>query len=497
MKLMKAMALVLVTCLLFAACATAQTGVNRKPVVSTQQSSQTQTSVESVMSQETSIQPIVSNSSNGSSGSSTGPTSTPSVTDSSIAFSSSMNTTSYTGSVYSEISSVLSDTVSDESDISSVVSRDLPVVSTLNPTISENSTVSETSSKIPQKDINTVPNYLKNHPVMEGTRDKFYWPFSKDSIWNMPIGSDAKLEPAGFHVEKNVSVDREYFVQTKASDPLVDVYSPTSWLQRMPGKTYQGQLKVPNDFFLADGTGENACATFIMPNGYSYYQLEPTCRTAEYPDRIVGWMHNKAAMSLYDQGIGGSHFGSGLSAIGGSIRKGELTSDEPIRHALKINVWANRYLYYSSQVPGFTWPADRCDSYANKEGHKNKYEGTNPLIVQGSLLVLPRDLEPKDIGIKTEVGKKIFYALQNYGAYISDDSAWSCYALCAEDGVDEEVQAKYGFSLIQTEAKNNRKYYYNDMMRMVQRLCVVTNNTSKSIGGGGTPCQPLAPDFAD
>ena len=464
MKVLKVMALVLATCLLFTACAKAQTGVIRKPAVSRPQSSNNEESTQSVLSQNASTQSIASSNSQSNS-------LLTSSTDSTLS-STLPSSSNVTGSNVYSSSQVLSGTVSGNSSV----------------TTSSGSTT----------DINAVPDYLKDHPVMEGTRDKYYWPFSKDSIWNMPIGSNAQLEPAGFEIEKNVAVDPEYFVQVDINDPIVDVYSPSSWETRMPGKEKTGELKVPNDFILADGTGHNNCATFIMPNGYSFYQLEPTCRVAEYPDRIVGHLYSDEPMSLYEQGIEGTHYGSGLSAIGGSVRKGELTSDEPIRHALKINMWAHKYLYYQKGgVEGYTWPATNCDRYANTEGNKNKYEGTNPLIVQGSLLVLPKDVTVESLGIKTEVAKKIFFALQNYGAYISDDSAWSCYSLCAENGVSEEVEAKYGFSLTQTEYEENRGDYYDDFNKMMTSLCVVTNNTPDSIGGGGTPCQPLAPDFAE
>ncbi|MCI9545732.1 MAG: hypothetical protein HFH60_03445 [Lachnospiraceae bacterium] len=304
----------------------------------------------------------------------------------------------------------------------------------------------------------------------------------------MPVGSGAVLEKANLQRSYWLGVDKEYFAKAKADDPVVDVYSPSSWAKRLPGDKLLGQIQVPDDFFINDCEGSNTpnnCATILSPDGRTYYQLEPACRTPEYKDRIIGWLYAPQGQDLYGDGIGGSHYGSGLSAIGGTIRSGELTSSEPITHALKINVWAEKYLYYGEDVKGFIYPADRCDSYA-----AITYGGKNPKLTMGALLVIPQEITPESLGINTEVGKKIFYALQSYGAYVVDDSAWDCYALSVENTVVDEVKEKYGISLT-----GDSGAYFEDIQKMIENLHIVTNNTKDSIGGGGTPVKPLAPDL--
>ncbi len=324
----------------------------------------------------------------------------------------------------------------------------------------------------------------------DGTRDPFYWPFSENSIWNMPIGSDAILEHANLKSENNMGVDTEYIVKVPEGSPTVQVLSPSSWGQRWPGKGYQGLMQVPSNFYLADAAPPhtpNNCAAFIMPDGRTIKQLEPCCRLGTGNAQIVGYLYPD--VDIYGEGAGGTHYGSGLSAIGGSIRKGELTSNEPIKHAIKLNLWAKKYCYYDrSTNKGYVWPADRHDSYAASGG--NAYGGSNPKLRMGTLLTIPKDVTPESLGVRTEVGKKIFYALQNYGAYISDDSAWDCYYWCAESGVNDEIMAKYGYGLA-----GNGSLFYADAMKMIQSLHIVTNNSPSSIGGGGTPCKPLAPAF--
>lgn len=356
----------------------------------------------------------------------------------------------------------------------------------------EKTTIQETSSESTTSEKSETSKEPENKPEIPTPevkkRDAWKQPFSKYSIWNMPVGSGAVLEKANLQRSYWLGVDKEYFVKAKADDPVVNVYSPSSWAKRLPGNELLGQIQVPDNFFVNDCEGSNTpnnCATILSPDGRTYYQLEPACRTPEYKDRIIGWLYSPQGQDLYGDGIGGSHYGSGLSSIGGTIRSGELTSNEPITHALKINVWAEKYLYYGEDVKGFIYPADRCDSYA-----ATTYGGTNPKLTMGTLLAIPQGITPESLGINTEVGKKIFYALQNYGAYIVDDSAWDCYALSVENTVVDEVKEKYGISLA-----GDSGAYFEDIQKMIENLHIVTNNTKDSIGGGGTPVKPLAPDL--
>lgn len=364
---------------------------------------------------------------------------------------------------------------------------------------STQSSSAPTKSPVTSSSVSTASMQSSSYPTdgfsrYSGTRDPFYWPFSETSVWNMPIGSDAKLEKANFKDAYSIGVDDEYIVKVPEGSPTVDVYSPSSWNKRWPGSEKIGTMQVPENFYLADAQGTstpNNCAAFIMPDGRTIKQLEPTCRIETGNSRIVGWLHNKDA-DIYGDGIQGTHYGSGLSAIGGSIRKGELTSDEPIRHAIKLNVWANKYCYYDkNEGKGYVWPADRNDSYA--ASGTNCYGGENANLRMGTLLTIPKDITVESLGIKSQVGKKIFYALQNYGCYIVDDSAWDNYSFSMESGVREEVKEKYGINL--SCDRNNANDYYYDALKMIENLYIVTNNSPASIGGGGTPCQPLAPEF--
>lgn len=259
------------------------------------------------------------------------------------------------------------------------------------------------------------------------------------------------------------------------------------------------------------------------PGQYSLVQLNATTREViegtvfgvpypQFPSNFV--VHGE---SLNETGILGGHGGSALSSIGGTIRIGELTGDAPINHALKVNVWASQYLSYDadSETPGYRWPAIKADSYAGESGDRG-YGGENPDLVMGSLLAIPTEgqVEQDDgdtvtvsitadyLGLQTEPARKLFYALQNYGAYVVDDTAWDAQAFALESGALQDFEHAYGYSFEVAEydkydknAHPETESFYQDMEALFEALHVVTNNAPDNIGGGGDPLVPLSPEL--
>ncbi len=297
----------------------------------------------------------------------------------------------------------------------------------------------------------------------------------------MPIGSGAQYKPAGIQAAQYVLADQEYFYKLNANDPMRTVYAPGSWTDRDSGTQSQGiSLPIPDNLIVPDATlnpysTPNNAAAFLMPDGKTLVQLEPLARTQ--PGGPIYGYHYTPDVNIYGDGIGGSHFGSGLSAIGGSIRLGELESSEPIDHALKVNIWGQKYLSYSGSTPGYRWPADRADSYA-----ASNYRGTNPDLKQGSLLALSPNLTEASLGLQTPAAKKLFHALQDYGAYVADDSGWDAHYFDVEAGVPAEFKKTYGYDM-----ETSGGALYNDYSKLFQALNVVTNNGPSSIGGVECP----------
>ncbi|MFD2614319.1 fibronectin type III domain-containing protein [Paenibacillus gansuensis] len=333
-------------------------------------------------------------------------------------------------------------------------------------------------------------------------RDPWLAPFSQDSIWNMPIGSGADYQPANLPGQGYVHSDDEWHMKTQESDPVRPIYSPGGWTDRCTETNPpEGEVSmhIPDDFVVADTitTGgiyetPNNVSTFLKPDGRSLISIEPLCRNKE-GGPVFGYqkMPNE---DIYGTGIYGTHWGSGLSGFGGSIRHGELTGPDPIRHALKINVWGN-YLHYdkvNDTTPGYRWPADRADN-----GAPNNYHGTNPKLEMGALLAIPPGETAESLGLTSEVGRKFFHALQDYGAYIADDTGWDAYGFSLAREARFEFEEHYGYSFNQGDwAGGEAKAYYNDMVKLISKLQIVDNSAPDRIGGGGERRAPLAdPDF--
>ncbi len=308
-------------------------------------------------------------------------------------------------------------------------------------------------------------------------RNKLRQPFSSRSPWNTPVGSLARYVPAGFEPGEWVSVDEEFFFVLKASDPMQPVFRPLSWEQRCSGTDDQGlQLPLPDDLIVPDANPPhtpNNCAAFLMPDGRTIVQVNPFTRCVP-GGPAYGW---QAPTERIDGlGIRGGHGGSELSCIGGTLRVGELASPDPIRHVLKVNIWGKKYLTLDALGRGYRWPASRHDAYANDPDRG--YHGTNQALKMGSLLAIPRHVTADSLGLTTPAAKKLFWTLQNYGAYIVDDTAWNVHALCVEHGVKEEFEHTYGYPM---ECQNGQ--WFNDFNALFSVLAVIDNNGPKSVGG--------------
>jgi hypothetical protein len=331
------------------------------------------------------------------------------------------------------------------------------------------------------------------------TRDKWLWPFAQDSIWNLPIGSNAQYSPANLPKAAWSTVDYDLLFKIPAGSPLRPLYDPGSWTKRCSGtKTYEKlSIPIPDELIVPDAINTvlkyytpNNAAALLQPDGKTIIQLEPMARCVQ-AGPVYGYHWPRKDLDLYSQGIAGGHLGSGLSSIGGTIRKGELISNQPIRHVLKLELW-EKYLNYNpaSPTPGYRWPADRTDGAAS-----SIYKGNNAQIVMGTLFAIPPNITANSLGLTTPAGKKLFKALQDYGGYQVDTTGIDGYAIAVEPGVEDEFKATYGYDFSVSGFSNNP--FYQDFMKLFQALHIVTNNNPTSVGGGGIRRAPLAPPFAD
>jgi len=252
-------------------------------------------------------------------------------------------------------------------------------------------------------------------------------------------------------------------------------------------------LPLPTNFTIPSD-GNNYGAAIAFPDNNTIFQTQPICKcnsSTPYTTEV-----NCALEFLNGMGAWGAHGGSGLSAIGGTIRLGELLPGAVIRHVLKMNLDANKHCYKN---PCFRYPAIDCDGY-----HLQVYNGTIEAVRPGALLALPASLNITSLGLETVPGASIAWTLQNYGAYVVDDTYyWDIFVLCGEMSVkgnivDEFLQT-YGYS---TRSTSNG--WARDLNKIYNALHVVDNwnwdlgqivqASNGAMGsGGGAPRQPWAP----
>jgi hypothetical protein len=343
-------------------------------------------------------------------------------------------------------------------------------------------------------------------PSTSETRDPLKWPFSSNSIWNMPIGSSAQYVAANLNPTPGgdvwapvPQVDDEIII-LKPTAPLTNVnYSDAAWTGKNRCSATGGllfQAPIPTNY-LVPHNNANGSAVILAADGRTLIHTQPftRCTSGAAATALVRF----PAVDLYGTGHGGSHGGSGLSAIGGSIRLGELRpGQQGPRHALKVNVYAREALARcSSYASCYRWPATAADSYAVGHYGSNAPSNVPTGMKMGALLAIPASVNIGSLGLETEPARQLAWTLQNYGSYIVDDTWGPAFALNAETGPDgnkrSEFRADWGFDLEQRV--NGNTPWTRDMQRLMRALHLVDNNGPSSIGGGGTPRQPLAPAF--
>ena len=334
-------------------------------------------------------------------------------------------------------------------------------------------------------------------------RDPLTSPFASNSIWNMPIGSGASYVPANLPAVPGgeqwapMPENEDEKIVLRPLAPTTPIYfSDAGWSgQNRCGNTggLLTSVPMPTDFVVPHNR-VNSVSTFLRSDGRTLVQAQPVARCSE-GGGATGYMV-APPVDLYGDGIRGAHGGSGLSAIGGTLRVGELRpgADAP-RHALKVAVYARQVLYRCDNYRDcFRWPAVNADTYA-VGWYGNIYGNGNSAMKMGALLAIPAWQSLGDLQLETEPGRKLAWTLQNYGAYVVDDTYAASFGIATESGPDGSLPAQFradwGYDFEQRA--NSTQAWSRDMKKLVQALSVVDNNAPDRIGGGGTPRQPLTP----
>jgi hypothetical protein len=290
-------------------------------------------------------------------------------------------------------------------------------------------------------------------------------------------------------------IDDEYLF-LDANAPLTNInLSSAAWSgANRCGATGGLLVQVPfaANYVIPNSLGNNAAA-FLMPDQRTLIQTQPITRCVAGGPATALLTFN--AVDLYGDGRFGAHGGSGLSAIGGSIRVGELRPGKPVRHAIKIDVDTPVVLERCASASAcFRWPAFFADS-----GASGSYGVQNPSPVpgmkMGALLAIPASTNINALGLESVPGQMLAWTLQNYGAYIVDSTGGPGFVIGAETGPNGSLRNQFAadFGMPLEQRVNDNTPWSRDMQRLIQALYLVANNGPTSIGGGGTPLQPLAP----
>src|SRR3989454_791222 len=274
-------------------------------------------------------------------------------------------------------------------------------------------------------------------------RNATLWPFSRDSIWNLPIGANAVYVPGNIKkpTASGMTTDVDVLILTPTA-PVTKVWENSdAWSGRSRCDAQGGVLfeaPIPTDFVVPgagsgnpDGTTPNYATAILAADGHTLIQGQPMAPCTA-------------------GGTATTADGCAPGCYGGSV------------------------------------PALRMGSL---------------LALPPSIDVNAMGLETG------EPAKILAHAFQDYGAYTVDDAAWSVYAVATEYSPSGKVDDEFGAAWNFTISPSSRNVpWARDMDRIFGALAVVDNwdssewqvvsasNGTQGVGGGA-PRVPWAPDF--
>lgn len=151
------------------------------------------------------------------------------------------------------------------------------------------------------------------------SRNPYQWGSTYDSPWNLPLSVDAKFAPVGSDVGGDLKTPIGLSVD--GADLSISTSFPIKTLSWENNGT-PGSAQVYCDPTLsADGTWNN-CGAFLCADGVSIIEGQTTMLNAGEDPKFDGsYSYAFAPYNLKTtQGIKGSHGGSHLSCLGGTLR---------------------------------------------------------------------------------------------------------------------------------------------------------------------------------
>ena len=296
-------------------------------------------------------------------------------------------------------------------------------------------------------------------------RDPVNWPFAAKSPWNTPIGSGAKYaDPVGIDLAAGI---RMY--DASSAHPTIRASSAAA-----PIKIYRGNDPDPVAELRIDPNEVPASTrnfALVAADGKTLYDITGGQFSG---NKIVA--NNVVLADLTGSGMPDEY--NAPTSTGMSDYAGSLCADEfkgPIRRALGA-VFHPSILARTSNGDAHVWPATRTPG-----GWALPPTGGNLHI--GTLLAIPKDVDVATIGVGSSgPAYEIAKAFQNYGLYLKrplgGSSTGPQLGMCGD-----------------LRSANLPRDFPSQLAKVAGYLKVVENNGPNSVGGGGTPGQPTAPEF--
>jgi len=293
-----------------------------------------------------------------------------------------------------------------------------------------------------------------------GGRDWALQPFAASSVWNTPIGRDARYVPAGLRTSA-VGVGLVTVAGTTATDPVARVLSPDCTVagkrRRLPATVDLPAVRTPQTL------------SVVAPNGRT---VDTWLSATRCGSSLGGRYAGRTRLDGDGVPLGGSV--AGLPGIGGALRGQELTGTVPVRHALALLVPAR------DLAAGPRWPAVRSD-------------GTRSTVTSGSVVRLGAllALRPSDaagLPVTSPVGRRLVTALRDHGAYVAGISDGDTVKLRAD------MAAVTGYGTTTGHPFVTDRIVRRELRAAIAALGVVADNAPGSVGGAGPRrAAPLAP----
>lgn len=321
----------------------------------------------------------------------------------------------------------------------------------------------------PKPDTNSVPPPI-NLPAKQ-PRDPVNWPFAASSPWNTPIGSAATYaEPTGIDLAAGIRMYDAYqahpTLRASASSttstlslyrhndptPVASLrYAPSD----IPGNTQNFALVAEDGKTLYDLTGARLNGTDIIANQVVVADLTGSGMPGEYN------APTPSGMSDYAGSLCADDFNGPINRVLGAVFHPSILAKKPDGNA-------------------HVWPATQTPN--NYEARFGALRESGNLHI-GTLLAIPRDVDLATIGVGTSgPAYEMARAFQNYGLYLKNPLFGSAQGpllgMCGD-----------------LRSATLPRDFNQQLARVASHLKVVENNGPNSVGGGGTPSQPAAPEF--